>query len=437
MEDIYIPETDQPRIVVIGGGFAGINFAKKLVNKNFQIVIIDKNNFHQFPPLLYQVATSGLEPDAISFTLRKIFRNAKNIFFRMADVLKIDPTNNTLLTSIGSIRYDYLVIATGTTNNFYGLEQVQKHALSLKSIQEALDIRSAVLQNLERASNTNNHVHHKRLTNIVICGGGPAGVELAGAFAEFKQFIFNKDYKELSPDLLQIYLIEANEELLATMSDKSSINAREILETNGVKVLLNTLVRDFDGNTVTLGDGSTIESENVIWAAGIKGNMIPGFKEEIVRGNRLEVNRQLRVIGKEKIYAIGDIAYMVEEDWPKGHPQVAPAAIQHGKFLGDLFLKNLPAKDMFSYRDKGQLATIGKRNAVLDKGNFHISGLLGWFLWATVHLYSISGFKNKLRVGINWMNSYFTYEKQNRLIIRKYELHVNRIKGPVKESLDL
>lgn len=424
MESVYIPPTELPRVVVIGAGFAGIHLVKKLCNTGFQVIIVDKNNFHQFPPLFYQVATSGLEPDAISFALRKMFRNSDNVFFHMADVEGVDLEARHLLTGIGCISYDHLVIATGTTNNFFGLDQLQKNALGLKSIQQALSVRSAILQNLESATNTNNDDLRKSLTNIVICGGGPAGVELAGAFAEFKQYIFEKDYKELNCDLLQIYLIEANGELLKAMSDKSSINAKKVLESNGVKVLLNTFVTDFDGTTVMLGDGSTIASENLIWAAGVKGNLIHGFEKEIVKGNRLRVDRQFRVMGTENVYAIGDIACMDEEHWPNGHPQVASAAIQHGKFLGNLFLKNFPIDLGFSYFDKGQLATIGKKNAVLDKGKFHISGILGWFLWATVHLYSLSGFKSKLRVGLNWANSYFSYDKQNRLIIRKYESKV-------------
>ena len=422
MQTFYVPENPHPRVVVIGGGFAGLHFCQQLANKDLQVILIDKNNFHQFPPLFYQVATSGLEPDAISFSLRKIFRNAENVFFRMAEVEKIDSDKNVLKTSIGAIKYDHLVIATGTTNNYYGLENVQKNALGLKTIQEALDVRSAILQNLEKATNTNEQPVRKSLTNIVICGGGPAGVELAGSFAEFKQFIFNKDYKELDPELMQVYLIEALDELLATMSDKSSEEAKEILEKLGVHVLMNTSVSDFDGHTVSLGNGETIESENLIWAAGVKGNLFPGLDDRsIVKGNRLKVNRQLKVENYENIFAIGDIALMEEDDWPHGHPQVAPAAIQHGKFLGSLFLNDFPASEKFSYFDKGQLATIGKKNAVLDKGKLHLKGFIGWFIWATVHLFSISGFKNRLRVGINWINSYISYEKRNRLIIRKYK----------------
>ena len=422
MQSVYVPETNFPRIVVIGGGFAGLHLCKQLANKDVQVILIDKNNFHQFPPLFYQVATSGLEPDAISFSLRKIFRNAKNVFFRMAEVEAIDTEKNSVLTNIGSIPYDHLVIATGTTNNYYGMENVQQHALGLKTIQEALDVRSAILQNLEKATNTNHEKVRRRLTNIVICGGGPAGVELAGSFAEFKQYIFNKDYKELKPELMQVYLIEAMDQLLATMSEKSSTDAKQVLENNGVHVLMNTSVKDFDGHKVTLGNGETIETENLIWAAGVTGNTFSGLDENaIVKGNRLQVDRQLRVKGYEHIYAIGDIAYMEEKEWPNGHPQVAPTAIQHGTFLGKLFLNQFPKDAQFSYFDKGQLATIGKKNAVLDKGKFHISGLLGWFIWATVHLFSISGFKNRLRVGINWINSYLSYEKRNRLIIRKYK----------------
>jgi len=421
METVYVPETKHPRIVLIGGGFAGINFAKQLKNKEYQLIVLDQNNFHQFPPLFYQVATSGLEPDSISFSLRKIFRNAKNVFFRMAEVVEIESDKNLIKTDIGQFFYDYLVVATGTTNNYYGLDNVEEHALALKTIQESLDIRSKVLQSLEEATHTNELEERKRLTNIVICGGGPAGVELAGAFAEFKAYIFNKDYKELSPDLLQIFLVEATDELLSTMSEKSSADAKQVLEKLGVEVMINTAVEDYDGKAVKLSNGEEIETTNLIWAAGVKGNLFNGLmKDSIVKGQRLKVDRQLRVKGYDNIFAIGDIALMQEDGWEDGHPQVAPAAIQHGDFLGKLFRDDFPADSKFSYFDKGQLATVGMKNAVLDKGKLHLHGFLGWFVWATVHLFSISGFKNRLRVGVNWMISYLSYEKRNRLIIRKY-----------------
>ncbi len=420
-ETVYIPESTYPRIVIVGVGFAGLEFAKRLRNKPFQVILVDENNFHQFPPLFYQVATSGLEPDSIAFSVRKLFRNANNVFFRMAKVQSIDAVDKAIETSIGVISYDYLVIATGTTNNFYGMDEVEEHSLGLKTIQESLDVRSFVLENLERATDDANHEVQDFYTNIVICGGGPAGVELAGAFAEFKKYVFQKDYKELDIDLFQIYLVEGTGELLGTMSDRSSKNALKVLEKIGVNVLLNTLVQSYNGKTVQLNSGESIESATLIWTAGVSGQVIDGLQNlEIKKGNRMAVGSQFQVLGYEDIFAIGDVACLVEEKWPNGHPQIAPAAIQHGKYLANYFLNGFKSTKSFRFFDKGQLATIGKKNAVLDQGKFHLQGYLAWFVWATVHLFSISGFQNKLRVGLNWIGSYFRYDKRNRIIIRKY-----------------
>ncbi|MBX2844818.1 MAG: NAD(P)/FAD-dependent oxidoreductase [Saprospiraceae bacterium] len=422
MSDVYIPPSEHPRIVLIGAGFAGLYFAKKLRNKPFQVVLIDKNNFHQFQPLFYQVATSGLEPDAITFSVRKIFRNCTNVIFRMADVQRIDTEGQTLETDIGTIDYDYLVLATGATNNFYGMDDVEAHSMGFKSIQESLDIRSLVLQNLEKAANTSDLAKKERLTNIVIVGGGPAGVEMAGAFAEFHKFNFRGDYHDIDPGLFKVFLIEAGPSLLPAMSKKSSKSALNVLERLGVHVHLNTAVEGYDGQEVRLGD-TRIASESLIWTAGIKAQYPFGLERAAVaRGHRLTTDQFNKVQGYTNIYAIGDVAYMETQAWPDGHPQVAPAAIQHGEHLAKNLLIGDPARwKPFKYFDKGALATIGKKRAVMDVGKAHAKGFIGWFIWATVHLFSISGFKNRLRVGVNWINSYFSYDKRNRLIIRKYE----------------
>jgi NADH dehydrogenase len=293
--------------------------------------------------------------------------------------------------------------------------------MGFKSVQESLDIRSLVLQNLESASNTSDLKEKERLANIVIVGGGPAGVEMAGAFAEFHKYNFQKDYRDLDPDLLKIYLIEAGDKLLPAMSEKSSKSAANVLKRLGVQVMLNSMVKSYDGRTVQL-DSEQIESENMIWTAGVSGQFPKGLENaSIERGNRLRTDRFNCVSGYENIYAIGDVAYMETEAYPEGHPQVAPTAIQQGNHLAKNFqIADRAGWKPFSYYDKGALATIGKKRAVMDVGKIHMRGILGWFIWATVHLFSISGFKNRLRVGLNWISSYFTYDKRNRLIIRKY-----------------
>lgn len=419
MEKVFIPESEYPRIVVIGAGFAGVHFIKKMKNKPYQIVLIDRNNFHQFQPLFYQVATSGLEPDSIIFSVRKTFQHYTNFLFRMATVEIIDSENNQVQTDIGSIDYDHLVIASGCTNNFYGMKDVEAHSIGLKSIQESLDIRSHILQNLERAVNTFNQKEKQKYTTIVIVGGGPAGVEMAGAMAEFKKYTYLKDYPDLESCPLKLVLVEAGGTVLSAMSDKSSKNMLTYLKDLEVTVLLNTAVKSYDGAEVVLSNGEKIDSETLIWTAGVKGQFPDGLQPDVIqRGNRLKVDGFNRLEGKENIYVIGDVAYMETEAYPKGHPMVAPTAIQQGQHLAENLLtqKWVP----FKYFDKGALATIGKKKAVADLKKMHFKGFFGWLIWSTVHLMSISGFKNKLRVGLNWMNSYFSYDKNNRFIIRKY-----------------
>lgn len=424
-DEICLPDSSLPRVVVIGGGFAGISLVKKLKNKPVQIVVLDKNNFHQFQPLFYQVATSGIEPDSIVFPLRKLFNGYKNVFFRMAIVNEIQSESNTIVTDIGTVEYDHLVIATGSTTNFFGLQDVQQHSVGMKTIQEALDIRSLILQNFEKAVVTCDEAERNALTNFAIVGGGPAGVETAGAMAEFKKYILPKDYPELDASMMSIYLIEAEDELLNAMSDKSSENALKFLNKLGVDVRLNMSVQSYDGLNIKTDKAVLLQAKTMIWTAGVKGNVPTGInKENIARGNRILVDDYCSIKGYENIYALGDIAAMVSDHYPSGHPMVAQVAIQQGKQLANNILLQLQGKERkkFSYKDKGSLATIGKRKAVADIGKLRFGGYIAWLLWSVVHLLSISGFRNKLLVGLNWAWSYFTYDKGNRLIIRKFRI---------------
>jgi len=419
---LYIPESKLERVVIIGSGFAGLQLVKKLGKHQFQVVILDKNNFHQFQPLLYQVATSGLEPDSIVFPTRKIVRSLKNIFFRMAEVVEIVPDEKYIKTDKGFVTYDYLVLATGSTNNFYGLKDVEENSVGLKSIHEALAVRSLILQNLETAVDVSLEEERKINTTIVIVGAGPAGVEMAGALAEFKKYVYPKDYTELKGYPLKIHLISASSKVLPALSDKSSTHSLRDLRRLSVDVQLSVAVTSYDGVNVKLSNGDIIKSTNLIWTAGVKGYFPDGLSPSIVqRGNRLEVNMFNKIIGYNDVYAIGDVAYMITDDYPYGHPMVAPAAIQQGENLAKNLLKPKKQWQPFLYNDKGSLATIGKKSAVADFGKVHIKGILAWLIWSTVHLMSISGFKNKLAVGLSWASSYFTYDKGNRLIIRKYK----------------
>ncbi|MAN29502.1 MULTISPECIES: NAD(P)/FAD-dependent oxidoreductase [Mesonia] len=423
-DEICLPDSNLPRVVIIGGGFAGLAMVEKLKHKEVQVVLFDKNNFHQFQPLFYQVATSALEPDSIVFPFRKQINGYKNVLFRLAEVEEIQPSSNSLITSKGNVNYDYLILATGTNTNFFGMDSVESHSLGMKDIRDSLNIRHMMLQNLEQAAITCDEKERDALTNFVIVGGGPAGVEMAGALAEFCKYILPKDYPEYPSSIMNIYLIEAVDELLSTMSEKASSKTLKYLKDLNVKVLLNEAVSNYDGNEVTTKSGKTILAKNLIWTAGVKGQFPNGIDEEhIVRGNRIKTDANLKVEGYENIFAIGDIAALISKDTPKGHPQVAQTAIQQGKYLGDSILNiiNNKAIKPFEYKDKGSLATVGKRKAVADLGKFKFSGYFAWLLWSIVHLMSISGFRNKLMVGFNWVVSYFSYEKSNRLIIRNFK----------------
>lgn len=423
-DEICLPDTELPRVVIVGGGFAGLALVEKLKHKEVQVVLFDKNNFHQFQPLFYQVATSALEPDSIVFPFRKQINGYKNVLFRLAEVEEIQPSTNTIITNKGRVHFDYLVLATGTTTNFFGMDNVESHSLGMKDIRDSLNIRHMMLQNLEQAAITCDDEERDALTNFVIVGGGPAGVEMAGALAEFRKYILPKDYPEYPSSIMNIYLIEAIDELLSTMSDKASSKTLKYLEDLNVKVLLNESVSDYDGSKVITNCDKIILTKNLIWTAGVKGQFPKGIDEKhVVKGNRLKTGSYLMEEGYKNIFAIGDIAAIITNETPKGHPQVAQTAIQQGKYLGNSFLKIIEneAPKPFEYKDKGSLATVGKRKAVADLGKFKFAGYFAWLLWSIVHLLSISGFRNRLMVGFNWAVSYFTYEKSNRLIIRNFK----------------
>ncbi|WP_456420429.1 NAD(P)/FAD-dependent oxidoreductase [Lutibacter sp.] len=419
-----LPDSKFPRVVIIGGGFAGLSLIKGLKNKAVQIVLLDKNNYHQFQPLLYQVATSGLEPDSIAFPYRKQISRYKNVSFRLAEVIEINTNNNLIKTNKGSLTYDYLVFATGTTTNFYGNKKIELHSLGMKNIQDSLNIRHQMLQNLEQAAITCNERERDALTNFVIVGGGHAGVEMAGALAEFKKYILPKDYPEYPSSIMKIYLVESSDRLITAMSTTASEKTLEYLKELDVEVLLKEIVTDYDGELVTTKTGKQLLAKNLIWTAGIKGQIPNGIDQKhFVGGNRLSVNEHLQVEGLNNVFALGDIAAVITNKTPKGHPQVAQPAIQQGKILANNILNTINNKSLisFKYKDKGSLATVGKRKAVADLGRLQFGGYLAWLLWSFVHLMSISGFRNKLLVGINWIISYFSYEKSNRLIIRTYK----------------
>ncbi len=406
------------KLVIIGGGFGGLRLARKLNNKpGFEITLIDKLNFHQFQPLFYQVATAGLDASNISFPLRKVFHNSKNIRFKMAEVQQIISAQNKIVTSIGEVEYDALVIATGADTNFFGNKNLMDHALPMKSTVEALQLRYRLLKNFETATITKDENELQQLMNIVVVGGGPTGVELSGAIADMKRFVLHKDYPELDFGKMHIYLLEGTAKTLGVMSEKSSNDSKKYLEKLGVTVLTNTLLKTYDGEKIVLQNGDEIPSKMVIWAAGIKGNVPEGIdKTLLARGNRIKVDTQCKVMGTQNIFAIGDVAYMEDAQYPNGHPQVAPVAMQMADLLAKNFASN--SKKEFRYKDKGSMATVGRNLAVVDmpRPKLHFGGFFAWMIWMALHLMLILGVKNRFFVFINWLYNYVTYDQNLRLI---------------------
>lgn len=419
---VNVPDLNQPRVVIIGGGFGGITLAEALRNAPVQVVMFDQHNYHTFQPLLYQVATGGLEPDSIAFPLRKMFKRHKNFYFRMAKVDRVETENQLVHTSIGQIHYDYLVVATGSRTNFFGNKELESMSHGMKNIPEALDLRSLILQNFEQAVLISNLEERNSLMNFVVVGAGPTGVETAGALSELKHHILPKDYPELDLRRMQIHLIEAGDRLLPSMSTEASENALVALEKMGVSVWLNTRVESYDGTHVQTNSQKRLEARTLIWAAGVAGNALPGLEKAVVRGNRVDVDQFNRVRGLNNVYAIGDVARMQVEAYPEGHPMVAQVAMQQGSTLGRNLKSMIFGRKLtpFEYADKGSMATIGRNKAVADIKKLRFKGSIAWLLWMVVHLFSLAGFRNKLVVFINWFWSYVTYDKGTRLIIRPF-----------------
>ncbi len=423
---INIPESNDPRIVIIGAGFGGIKLAKKLKRTKCQIVLLDKNNFHTFQPLLYQVATSALEAESICYPIRKIFKGQDNFFFRQGEVKSINAEEKFIdLGKDVTLEYDYLVIATGARTNFFGNEGLMVNAMSMKNIVEAIDLRSLVLQNFEKALTLTNERKRQGLMNFVIAGAGPTGVELAGALGEMKQKILPKDYPELDLSKMNIYLVQSRDRVLPALSEKSSAKALKYLKKLGVEVVLNTRVLDYHGDYVQTNTDQDMIAKTLIWTAGVEGAPISGLNIDVIsRGNRILVDSFNRVRGHDTIFAIGDVAAMETEDEPRGHPMVAPVAVQQGEQLAKNFQRVLKSEKMkpFKYKDKGSMATVGKNKAVVQIGKRNIGGFFAWFIWMLVHLLSLVGFRNRIVVLMNWMRNYFNSDRGMRLIITPFEL---------------
>jgi NADH dehydrogenase len=420
-----IPKSSYPRVIIIGGGFAGIALAKKLSKQEVQVVLLDKHNYHTFQPLLYQVSTGGLEPDSIAYPIRKVLQDFPNFFFRLANVSEINTDNNHVITNIGELKYDYLVVASGSKTNYFGNKSIKENSMEMKTIPQSLNLRSLILENFEEALLTSDLNERNALMNFVIVGAGPTGVELAGALAEIKKGILPKDYPDLDTRLAQINLIQSGDKILKAMSTKASKKAEDFLEDLGVHVWKNIRVTGYDGKTVTTNSDLTFDAATVVWAAGVKGAAIKGIDAEqfVTRGNRIIVNEFNQVKGLDNIFAIGDVAQMETEAVPSGHPMMAQPAIQQGKLLGENLLKLLENKPMkpFVYNDKGSMATIGRNKAVVDLPKFKFQGVFAWFVWMFVHLFFLIGFRNRMVVFINWVYNYIRFDREARLIIRPYK----------------
>lgn len=417
-------EIQREQIIIIGAGFGGLEIAKSFRNKKVDVLLIDKNNYHNFQPLMYQVATGGLEPYSIAYPVRRIFRKCKNVSFRMAKVKSVNVEKKRLKTSIGTMYYDYLVIATGSQNNFFSFEPIKKKLFPLKSIPDALNMRSFIFQNLEKSLTKLRNESVEEVLSIAVVGGGPAGIELAGALAEMKRYVIPKDFPDLDISKLSINLYQSPSKLLCSMSEEASQKSLEYLTKLGINVFLNSRVVDYDGDLLTLKDGSTFPTDTVIWTAGVKGSPISGIPvESIVGGNRISVNEYNQVLGTESVFAIGDVAAYITNENPRGLPMLAPVAKQQGKHLAKNILNLISNKEIepFVYKNKGTMATIGRKKAVVDLPNWKFQGLFAWLVWMFVHIISLVGFRNRIVAFMDWMRNYFTYDRPLGLIIRPYK----------------
>lgn len=413
------------KLIILGGGFGGLRLARTLSNRaGFDITLIDRFNYHQFQPLFYQVATAGLDASNISFPLRKVFHKSKNVRIRIGELEQILSAENKIITSVGEMHYDVLVLATGADTNFFNNASIKENAFPMKSTVEALQLRHRLIQNFEDALVAPNKEVLEKLLTLVIVGGGPTGVELSGAIAEMKRYVLPNDYPELDFSKMRIYLLEGTNRTLASMSEQSSIESKQYLEKLGVTVLINSIVKDYDGDRVLLENGNIIPSGLVIWAAGIKGNIPMGINNDLIaKGNRIKVSGTNKIPGSSNIFALGDLAYMETALSPYGHPQVAPVAMQQA----DLLARNLQQKTpeswkVFVYSDKGSMATVGRNLAVVDvpKPSLHFGGFFAWLIWMGLHLLLILGVKNRLFVFLNWLYNYITYDQSLRLIFKEF-----------------
>ena len=417
---LNIPNIGLPRVVIVGCGFAGLKFLQKINSKNYQTVLLDKNNYHTFQPLMYQVASSGLEPDSIVYPIRKVFKDKKNFHFRMTEVVEVDAESKEITTKIGPLQYDYLVIATGAVTNFFGMKNIQKFGFTMKSLIESLDLRSIILQNFEKALNTSNLEERSHYMNFVIVGGGATGIELAGALAELKKNILPNDYPDLDIRQMQIHVVEASDRILPGMSDTASSKSYKFLKKLGVNVWLNTTVSDYDGNTA-ITSAADFNTKTLIWSAGVTGAPIGNLDNRLNRSNRILTDDFNKVKEEDNVFAIGDVACIESEMEGRGHVMLASVARQQGIRLG----KNLNAiaknKKMtpFRYKDRGSMATIGRNRAVVDLPFLKFSGTIAWFVWMFLHLMLLVGFRNRLIVFVNWSWSYLKYEQGLRLIVRE------------------
>ncbi len=416
-----LPQSDKKRVVIVGGGFGGLCLCNKLRKSGFQVVLVDRNNYHQFPPLIYQIASAGIEPSSISFPFRKIFQKRHDFYFRMAEVRSIFPEHKIIQTSIGKVSYDYLVFAAGTTTNFFGNKNVEEEAMPMKTVSEAMGLRNALLANFERALTCATERERQELLNVVIVGGGATGVEIAGALSEMKNFVLPKDYPDLPTSLMHIYLIEAGDRLLASMSQESSAHVERYLREMGVNVLLNKMVTDYNDHRVILKDGSSIATRTFIWVSGVTAQPVGNLGDEhLGRGRRIKVDEYNRVEGLDGVFAIGDQCIQTSDpDYPNGHPQLAQVAIQQGTLLAKNLQRLERGEEMkpFRYHNLGAMATVGRNRAVAEFSRIKMAGFLAWVMWLVVHLRSILGVRNKIIVLFNWVWNYISYSQSLRMIV--------------------